>query len=93
MSSPLEVGRPLPDLSFRRRLSIVLMGYLTTASSISTYVVVARKSERMDNAGNRRSIIPRPRVYNTCFAVLTIGMAGSMIVSTRSDLIPCRSSF
>ncbi|ORY81236.1 hypothetical protein BCR35DRAFT_304086 [Leucosporidium creatinivorum] len=62
-------------------LSVTLEGYFVTCCSLQAYVVVARKSERMNRSGRRWSWIPPPRVFNACFVFLTVGMAGSMIGS------------
>lgn len=68
------------------RLSVTLEGWLVTACSLGAYVVVVRKSERMHRSSGGWSFIPPPRVFNACFVFLTVGMAGSMIVSAVQDL-------
>lgn len=59
---------------------MTLEGYIVTAASFQSYIVVARKSQRM--SGGRWKLIPPPRVFNLCFLVLTFGMAGSLVGST-----------
>lgn len=80
-ANPLLADLPLG------RLSVTLEGFFVTMTSLQAYVVVARKSERMNRSSGGWSFIPPPRVFNACFVLLTVGMAGAMVVSACFRLL------